>query len=79
MKTQFDIYEEVGIEILTEKFKDKTMNIFTRHNFFTFGFWACVIVVGVFQALNGAGVGDFTALIGAAGMLEHIFAGNIGR
>ena len=53
-------------------------NMWTRHNLCTYAFWACVIVIGVLQALKGQGVGDFTTLIGILGGLEHTFAGNTG-
>lgn len=47
-----------------------------RHSLFTYGFWACVIIIGILQALQGQNLGDFSAIIGVLGVLEHAFAGN---
>ncbi len=60
---------DVGLEKLD---KDKIM---TRHNFFTLAFWACIVTVGILQALQGQGVGDFTVIIGVLGAFEHMLAG----
>ena len=69
--------EVIMVEKLLGNLNKKSM--FTRHNLFTFGFWACIIVIGVLQALQGQGVGDFTALIGILGGLEHALAGDTGK
>lgn len=50
----------------------------TRHNILTWGFWACVLVIGILQAIQGQGVGDFTSLIAILGMIEHAIEGNTG-
>jgi hypothetical protein len=73
-----EIYEEMVEAHLLDKFKgNKTMNRQVVHNILTFGFWACIVVIGVLQALGGQGVGDFTAIIGILGTLEHILAGKL--
>lgn len=47
----------------------------TRHNLMTLGFWACVVIAGILGALQGQHIGDFTLIIGALGVLEHMLAG----
>ena len=61
-----------------EDFYNYNNKMLTGHDWRTYGFWACIVVIGIVQALNAQGVniGDVNVILGVLGFLEHFFAGN---